>query len=169
MTAARPTNADFAHSGNLFDPATSGQGFTVEVNPASSTLFLAWYTYVPSGVGAGAAGQRWYTGQGDYAAGARSITLPLYETTQGVFDAPPPAPKPVPVGSGTLTFLGCTGATMDYTFTGGSSTGRTGPSRWAASATRPRAVRKPTLPASPASRKLPLGVVRPRGALQLGV
>ena len=30
-----PTNADFALSGNWFEAATSGQGFTVEVNPNS--------------------------------------------------------------------------------------------------------------------------------------
>src|SRR5205823_6752312 len=53
--APHPTNADFALSGNWFSPATSGQGLTVEVNANSSTAFAAWYTYAPSGAGAGAA------------------------------------------------------------------------------------------------------------------
>ena len=43
-TTPFPTNADFAHSGNWFDSATAGQGFTVEVNPNSGALFAAWYT-----------------------------------------------------------------------------------------------------------------------------
>ncbi len=66
-SSARPTNADFALSGNWFDPATSGQGLTVEVNPTSGTIFAAWYTYAPNGASAGAAGQRWYTAQPDAA------------------------------------------------------------------------------------------------------
>ena len=64
-SGARPTNADFALSGNWYDPATSGQGLTVEVNPNSGALFAAWYTYAPSGASAGAAGQRWYTAATD--------------------------------------------------------------------------------------------------------
>ena len=47
-TSPHPTNADFALSGNWFGAATSGQGFTVEVNPNSGTLFAAWYTYRPT-------------------------------------------------------------------------------------------------------------------------
>jgi hypothetical protein len=119
-------NADFALSGNWFDPATSGQGITVEVNAKSATLFLAWYTYAPNGVGAGAAGQRWYTGQGAYTAGTRSIPVLFYETTGGVFDASSPSPATVQVGSGTIAFQNCGSATLSYTFTGGSSSGSAG-------------------------------------------
>ena len=56
-TAPYPTNADFALSGNWFGgAATSGQGFTAEVNPNSGAFFSAWYTYMPNGSAAGAAG-----------------------------------------------------------------------------------------------------------------
>jgi hypothetical protein len=124
---ARPTNADFALSGNWFDPSTSGQGVTVELNPVSSVLFFAWYTYAPNGDVAGAAGQRWFTGQGSYGAGARSIAYTLYETTGGVFDAPStPPPANAVVGSGTLAFQDCDHASLAFTFTGGSSAGRSG-------------------------------------------
>jgi hypothetical protein len=125
---ARPVNADFALSGNWYDPATSGQGFTLEANPNSNTLFAAWYTYAPSGAGAGAAGQRWYTAQaGGFAAGTRTIPLQIFETTGGVFDAPTPAgQKSVAVGSATLAFQSCSQATFTYNFTGGSSTGMAG-------------------------------------------
>ena len=121
------TNADFAFSGNWFDPATSGQGITVEVNPASNALFFAWYTYAASGAALGPAGQRWYTGLAPYAAGSRSVPLTLYETTGGMFDAPTnPAPAPVAVGTGTITFQGCANATLAFNFTGGSSSGKSG-------------------------------------------
>ncbi len=83
-TSARSVNADFAFSGNWYDPATSGQGITVEINPLSPSAFFAWYTYAPSGAAAGAAGQRWYTGQSTYTAGARTLAMTLYETTGGL-------------------------------------------------------------------------------------
>jgi serine protease len=125
-TTPFPANTDFAHSGNWYDPATAGQGFTVEVNPVSSYLFAAWYTYAPMGEAAGAAGQRWYTAQGTFTAGLRSIPVTIYETTGGVFNMPAPAAQTVPVGSGTLAFQSCTAATFSYTFTGGSSSGLSG-------------------------------------------
>jgi len=128
-TRAHPTNADFALSGNWYAPATSGQGFTVEVNPISGALFAAWYTYAPNGAGAGAGGQRWYTAQqtAPLAPGSRSIPVQIYETTRGVFDAPTvPAPNTVAVGSGTMAFQSCSAATFGYSFTGGSSNGLSG-------------------------------------------
>ena len=126
-TTARPTNADFALSGNWFATPTSGQGFTVEINPTSSTVFAAWYTYAPSGAGAGAAGQRWYTAQGNFTPGLRSIPVQIFETTGGMFDAPtPPGQKTVAVGSGTFAFLSCSAATFSFNFTGGSSNGQSG-------------------------------------------
>jgi hypothetical protein len=127
-TSSRPTNADFALSGNWYDPATSGQGLTVDVNPNSGIVFAAWYTYAPNGAGAGVDGQRWFTAQpAAFAAGSRSIPVTIYETTGGAFDAPTdPAPKTVPVGSGTLAFPSCSAATFVYSFTGGSSSGASG-------------------------------------------
>jgi hypothetical protein len=127
-TSARPTNADFALSGNWYDPATSGQGLTIEVNPNSSTVFAAWYAYAPSGVGAGASGQRWYTAQPTtFAPGARSIPVTLYQTTGGQFDTPTaPGQRTVAVGSGTIAFQSCSAATFSYSFTGGSSSGSSG-------------------------------------------
>src|SRR5208282_6184511 len=72
-TTPYPTNADFALSGTWFNPPTSGQGLTVEVNPIAGQLFAAWFTYAPSGAAAGAAGQRWFTAQGTFTTGLRSI------------------------------------------------------------------------------------------------
>jgi len=120
------THPDFALSGNWYDPTTSGQGITVEVNPVSAALFFAWYTYAPAGANAGAAGQRWYTGQGAFVPGARSIAVQLYETTGGAFNATAPVPSTAPVGVATLSFQSCTQATLRYSFTAGSSNGLSG-------------------------------------------
>ena len=126
-TSARSVNADFAYSGNWYDPATSGQGITVEINPLSPIAFFAWYTYVSGGTPADAAGQRWYTGQATYNAGARTVAVTLYETTGGLFDAPTtPAPHNTAVGTATLAFQSCSAATLAFTFTGGSHAGATG-------------------------------------------
>jgi hypothetical protein len=123
-TSARATNDDFGRSGDYYDPPTSGQGLTVEVNPISSVLFFAWMTYAPNGADAGPAGQRWYTGLGRLAAGS-SYPVQLYETTGGLFDDDMASPKTVVVGSGALTFEGCT-AKLSFNFTGGSSIGTSG-------------------------------------------
>ncbi|HKU86268.1 MAG TPA: hypothetical protein VJV77_08005 [Casimicrobiaceae bacterium] len=110
------TNADFALSGNWYDPATSGQGITVEINPISGAAFFAWYTYKPENTPIGAEGQRWYTGQGTYSPGARSIPMQLYQTYGGVLNAPTPSPTTVAAGAATLTFQGCRNATLDFRF-----------------------------------------------------
>jgi hypothetical protein len=124
---AATTNADFALSGNWFDPATSGQGFVFEVNPISPVVFFAWYTYSPSGQTAGAAGQRWFTGQGAFTSGSRMIALTLFETTGGVFDQPTPAAQTsVAVGSAMVSFTSCSTAQLQFSFTGGSNAGHAG-------------------------------------------
>src|SRR5207247_2262249 len=96
---AAPTNADFGFSGNWYDPATSGQGFLFELNSLAPVFFFAWYTYAPAGQAAGAAGQRWFTGQASYTPGSRSIAVTLFETTGGLFDqATTPPPSTIAVG-----------------------------------------------------------------------
>lgn len=117
-----PTNADFALSGAWYEFSTTGQGFVVEVNPNSAAFFLAWYTYMPNGTAAGAAGQRWYSAQGAFMPGMRSVPVTIYETTGAMFDTPtPPGQHTVQVGTGTMTFQSCSAATFSYNFTGGTS------------------------------------------------
>jgi hypothetical protein len=125
---APATNADFALSGNWFDPSTSGQGFVLDVNPASPAVFLTWYTYAPAGQMLGAAGQRWFVGLlKPYTVGSHAVTLPLFETTGGVFDqATIPAPTSAQVGTATVTFASCSSAQVSFNFTSGSSAGRSG-------------------------------------------
>jgi hypothetical protein len=124
----RPTHADFALSGSWYaGAATSGQGFLAEVAPDIGALFIAWFTYAPSGANAGAAGQRWYTAQGAFTPGLRTIPLQIFETTGGRFDSPTPAAQQtVAVGTGTMAFQSCSAATFSYNFTGGTSIGQSG-------------------------------------------
>lgn len=124
---APSTNADFGLSGNWFDAAFSGQGFVFEVNPLAPVVFFAWYTYAPDGQAAGAAGQRWFTGQGTFTAGTHTAQLALLETTGGVLDTPTPMTQAtVAVGTATVTFASCTSAELTFNFAGGSSAGHTG-------------------------------------------
>jgi hypothetical protein len=127
-TPPYPTNADFALSGNWYGGAAmSGQGFTVEINPISGAFFSAWYTYMPSGTAAGAGGQRWYTAQGTFTPGMRSIPVQIFETTGGAFDTPTPSgQKTVAVGTGTMALQSCSAASFAYAFTGGTSIGLSG-------------------------------------------
>jgi hypothetical protein len=121
-----PANADFEFSGFRSDPSLSGQGVFVEVNNAVPVVFLAWYTYAPDGQGLASAGQRWYTAQASFAAGARDFTMPLYETTGGAFNAATPAPRTIEVGRAILRWLDCTRAQLIYAFDAGSNAGRSG-------------------------------------------
>ncbi len=126
-TTARPTDADFAHSGNWFAETTSGQGFIFELNPTAQVLFCTWYTYAPGGqaIGGGAS-QRWYTAQASYTAGARSFALTLYETSGGTFASAATVANTVAVGTATLNFASCQSATLAYNFTGGTNAGQAG-------------------------------------------
>jgi hypothetical protein len=126
MSGTPPANVDFGYSGNWYDPATSGQGLVVELNPNASVVFFAWYTYAPNGQAAGAAGQRWYTGQATYTLGSRTLQTTLYETTGGVLNSATPAPQTVAVGTATLQFTACNAAKLTFNFTGGSSAGQSG-------------------------------------------
>jgi hypothetical protein len=128
VTTPHPTNADFALSGSWYGGATtSGQGIAAEIAPNAGALFLSWFTYMPNGANAGAAGQRWYTAQGAFTPGLRTIPVKIYETTGGIFDVTtPPGQGTVSVGTGTMAFQSCSAATLTYSFTGGSSAGLSG-------------------------------------------
>ncbi len=119
-------SADFGHSGNWFDPATSGQGFVFEVNPNAATLFFAWFTYAPDGQSQGVSGQRWYSGQGHYLPGTRTATVTLYEILGNSFDSGDPTAFVFNVGTATATFLSCDAASLTFAFKASSNAGASG-------------------------------------------
>jgi subtilisin family serine protease len=106
-------------NGAWYEPATSGQGMQIMALPFNGNqLFITWFTYEVNGeTWRGANGQRWFTIQGGYTPGsAQAFNLPIYRTTGGRFDTPPPAPPPTQVGTASIIFHSCTSASLTYSF-----------------------------------------------------
>lgn len=117
----------FGISGSWYNPAMSGQGFLLGTYPDSiaagqGQIFLAWYTYKPSG--ATPAGQNWYLIQGTMnntsASTTMSISAPDYDISGANFNAPPIVGQRI-VGSATLNLSDCTHASLIYQFTAAGS------------------------------------------------
>jgi len=111
-------------TGSWYQPATSGQGFEIEVFPDNlglGTGFLqgGWFTFDNAGSG-GADHGRWYTFGGHVHAGDSAAVLPIYQNVGGNFDAPP-VTSSVRAGDVALSFTDCTTAQLSYTFTDGSA------------------------------------------------
>lgn len=68
---------DVRYSGSWYDPATNGQGFSMEVLEERGELLAYWYTYSDSGE------KRWYLLQGAVVDGIGEVTI--YETEGGRF------------------------------------------------------------------------------------
>jgi hypothetical protein len=126
LADSTPGPSDFGLSGNWYDPAKSGQGLLLELNPVAKVLFFAWYTYAVGGQAQGESGQRWFTALGTYSPGVRSVPVVLRETTGGLFNSVSPAPITAEVGTGTLVFSSCGNARLSYTFMSGSISGQSG-------------------------------------------
>lgn len=102
---------NFGLSGPWFEPATSGQGFLLDVVPSAQILSFGWFTYGLIASDGSAAAQRWLTGVGGYSADTATTTLYLSEG--GAFNSLP-SPESVEVGTLLLRFSDCTHATADY-------------------------------------------------------
>jgi len=120
--------SDFLLSGTWYNPATSGQGLTFDINPGLNLFSAAWFTYAPNGSTiSGGASQRWYTLQStQFAPGQTAANnVPIFEATGGVFNAPA-AVTTTQVGTAAVTFQSCSAATLAYSFTGGANQGLSG-------------------------------------------
>jgi len=120
--AALPPANGFAtnQSGSWYDPGTSGQGIEVSITPAtggsSGSLFGAWFTYDPSGAADDPRKQNWFTLQGDLSGAVPGqATVGIFATLGGTLDGAAAATT-VPVGQATITFSGCSSATVAYQF-----------------------------------------------------
>lgn len=108
-------------TGSWYNPATSGQGFEIEVYPdavgaGQGILFAGWFTYDVAGSG----GRRWYALQGNVSRTDSVATLSIFADQGGNLDAPPVvSPGPV-LGTATLSLSNCTHALLIYQFTDGS-------------------------------------------------
>lgn len=103
-----------------FNPATSGQGFFINVFPGLESIFLGWFTYdinrPPSSATAelGEPGHRWLTAFGGWQGDTATLDVTL--TTGGRFDNPTSAQNSDPGTYGTVTiqFHDCNAATLTY-------------------------------------------------------
>ncbi|MFC1720341.1 hypothetical protein ACFL00_04290 [Pseudomonadota bacterium] len=91
-------------NGSWYDPELPGQGFFINVLPASKRMFIGWFTYEtwrrePRESRMGDAYQRWMTAVGEYYANRANLTL--YRTTGGEFNSTLPTEN---TEIGTLVF-----------------------------------------------------------------
>lgn len=111
-------------SGAWADPANSGQGLLLDLNPGQGVLFGAWYTFPPQLPEQ--EGQRWYTLQAALPENPAELgAIGIFESRNGRFDA---AAETVTtqVGTAHLLFHSCTSATLDYAFDDGINAGAGG-------------------------------------------
>ncbi|MDX1554845.1 MAG: CARDB domain-containing protein [Xanthomonadales bacterium] len=100
-----------------FNPATSGQGFFINVFPGRGEMFLAWFTYdterpESATEAIGEPGHRWFTAFGPYDQNMAALDLEV--TTGGVFNAAPPNPQTVVDGSISVEFIDCENGIVDF-------------------------------------------------------
>lgn len=114
-TAAFTINQGIA--GTWYEPATAGQGFLMDVEPATRFMFVAWFTYDTPAAGTmsklGLPEHRWFTAAGTY--NGNQATLQVSQTGGGAFDNPRTTTTSQ-VGTLTLRFDSCTAGTAQYSF-----------------------------------------------------
>ncbi|HET7845625.1 MAG TPA: hypothetical protein VFL14_15830 [Xanthomonadales bacterium] len=108
---------DARQSGAWYDPATSGQGIMLTVDPQSA-LFGAWFTYDAADVGDDTPRHAWFSLQAGLAnAQDGRVVASIYRTEGGGVSAVP-SNRTVKVGEATLSFEGCQRLRVDYRFEG---------------------------------------------------
>lgn len=118
----------WGHSGNWYDPDTSGQGIAMEVNPITEAIVVQWFTYAEDGSDKGASYNRWYLKVGAYDPNSITedeVTLNIYETVGGRFNRSNVVTQRV-VGTATLRYFDCQTAHLEYDFDYGYNSGRHG-------------------------------------------
>ncbi len=108
-------------NGAWYNQATAGQGFQFNFAPRSNNyVYLGWYTYALDGTpSSGVSGQRWYSVQGNYTPGSRTVTnLGIWESTGGRLNAEQPPATHTQVGTADLHFTSCTSAHLTYRIAG---------------------------------------------------
>lgn len=110
-----------ALNGAWYNPATSGQGLTIDVLGSQGQLFAGWFTYAEAGAGTTAVGSpehRWLTAQGPYAVDTAHLNVTV--TRGGAFNDGRPV-ETIPAGTLTLTFTDCNHGEASFALDGGPS------------------------------------------------
>jgi len=114
----RPIEINTGLNDAWYDPATSGQGFFIDVFPDDGQIFVSWFTFdverpdpgVPYKLGD--AGHRWLTALGTYQRGVAN--LKIYLNQGGVFDQATPVPTESLYGSMTISFSDCNHGLIEF-------------------------------------------------------
>lgn len=105
-------------AGAWYNEQTAGQGFLIDVEPASRFMFVAWFTFQTSPptnvIKLGAPEHRWLTIQGVYS--GATAPLSVFQTAGGIFNNGQTTTT-TQVGTATLTFTSCTNGTVNFTLT----------------------------------------------------
>lgn len=101
-----PMLVNFGVGGGWYEPATSGQGFSIDVVPGSNQLVAYWFTYPNEG-----GTREWYVAQGDIS--GNSAVLAIYQTSNGVFDQPGAVDIDT-VGAAFIEYESCESASFEY-------------------------------------------------------
>jgi hypothetical protein len=101
-----PMLINFGVSGSWYEPATSGQGFAIDIIPANNLLMAYWFTYPVEG-----GTREWYVATGDISGDTANLTI--YSTENGVFDETSTVDINA-VGSAQLKFSSCDAASWTY-------------------------------------------------------
>ncbi len=109
-----------ALTGSWYNPATSGQGFEIEVypdfdDPTQGILFAGWFTYDVHAAG----GKRWYALSGLASGQNSDMEMHIYDVEGGNFAAPPALAAGAPLGVATLRFGDCNSGSLAYRFDDG--------------------------------------------------
>jgi len=101
-----PMLINYGLSGSWYEPATSGQGFVIDILPLNNLLAAYWFTYPVEG-----GARDWYLATGDIS--GDSVELTIYQTGNGVFDEASMVETNA-VGSASLEFSSCEAASWTY-------------------------------------------------------
>ncbi|NOR18993.1 MAG: hypothetical protein GQ538_02760 [Xanthomonadales bacterium] len=97
---------NYGVSGSWYEPATSGQGFVIDILPLNNLLAAYWFTYPVEG-----GARDWYLATGDI--NGDSVELTIYQTENGVFDEASMVETNA-VGNASLEFSSCEAASWTY-------------------------------------------------------
>ena len=116
VQGSTPTFAiNYGIGGTWYNPATSGQGFLLEVVPAANSLALGWFTWSTT------AGQHdWLSAFGPIS--GDSATVNLSRSTGGRFNDPT-AIQSSTVGTATFKFTNCENGTVTFNRTDNGTSG----------------------------------------------
>ncbi len=102
-------------TGTWYNPETGGQGILFDINDETHLFFGAWFTFDTdsSARNIGASEQHWYTIQGEFQSGDKTVAAPIFETSGGLFNNPASV-EVQQLGTFTTFFKDCNNAHVSY-------------------------------------------------------